>query len=107
MAATVSTIVAAILLLGVIDLLRLLDQEDAQLAVIAMFTVLFAASVGVFMNKREGQRYLPRQRLMPPCCSFRIFVTVKYGHWQLRMCCCPLTLRHSEQTCFIIPNSCP
>lgn len=54
-AAAVSTVVAAILLLGAIILLRLLDQENAQLGVIAMFTVLFAVSVGVLTNARRAE----------------------------------------------------
>ncbi|KAH7013423.1 hypothetical protein EDB80DRAFT_371775 [Ilyonectria destructans] len=54
-AATVSTVVAAILLLGAIVLLHLLDQENAQLGVIAMFTVLFAASVRVLTNARRAE----------------------------------------------------
>ncbi|KPM43270.1 hypothetical protein AK830_g3255 [Neonectria ditissima] len=54
-AATVSTVVAAILLLGAIVLLRLLDEENAQLGVIAMFTVLFAASVGILTNARRAE----------------------------------------------------
>jgi len=54
-AATVSTVVAAILLLGAIVLLRLLDQEKVQLGVITAFTVLFAASVGVMTNARRAE----------------------------------------------------
>jgi hypothetical protein len=54
-AAIVSTVVAAILLLGAIVLLRLLDQENVQLGVIAIFTILFAASVGVLTNARRAE----------------------------------------------------
>ncbi|KAI1481095.1 hypothetical protein F4774DRAFT_56517 [Daldinia eschscholtzii] len=54
-ASIVSTMVAAVLLLGAIFLLRLLTQENAQLGVIAMFTVLFAASVGVLTNARRAE----------------------------------------------------
>lgn len=54
-AAGISTAVAAILLLGAIVLLRLLQDENAQLGVIAMFTVLFAASVGVLTNARRAE----------------------------------------------------
>ena len=55
-AAAVSTIAAAILLLGAIVSLRLLDQRnDAQLAVIAAFTVAFAASVGALTNARRAE----------------------------------------------------
>jgi len=47
---------AAILLLGAIVTLRLLDQQNnAQLGVIATFTVLFAASVGVLTNARRAE----------------------------------------------------
>ncbi|KAH7375417.1 hypothetical protein B0T11DRAFT_270323 [Plectosphaerella cucumerina] len=53
--AVVSTLVAAILLLGAIFLLRALNQEDAQLGVIAMFTVLFSASVRVMTNARRAE----------------------------------------------------
>ncbi|KAI1467855.1 uncharacterized protein F4812DRAFT_459139 [Daldinia caldariorum] len=51
----VSTIAAAILLLGAIALLRLLNQGSAQLGVIAMFMVLFAVSVGVLTNARRSE----------------------------------------------------
>jgi uncharacterized membrane protein len=54
--AVVSTLVAAILLLGAIFLLRILDQkEDAQLSAIAMFTILFSASVRVMTNARRAE----------------------------------------------------
>ncbi|KAI1650134.1 uncharacterized protein F4817DRAFT_356862 [Daldinia loculata] len=43
------------LLLGAIVLLSLLTQKNAQLGVIAMFTVLFAASVGVLTNARMAE----------------------------------------------------
>lgn len=39
--------------MGAILLLRLLERETAQLGLIAMFTVLFAASVGVLTNARR------------------------------------------------------
>ncbi|KAI1800581.1 hypothetical protein F4811DRAFT_538255 [Daldinia bambusicola] len=51
----VSTIVAAILLLGAIAVLRLLTQESTQLGVIAIFMVLFAASVGTLTNARRAE----------------------------------------------------
>ncbi|GJN74708.1 hypothetical protein PLICBS_008801 [Purpureocillium lilacinum] len=54
-AAAVSTVVATVLLLGAIFLLRLLENETSQLGVIAMFTVLFAASVGVLTNARRAE----------------------------------------------------
>ncbi|KAK4073087.1 hypothetical protein Purlil1_13136 [Purpureocillium lilacinum] len=54
-AAGVSTVVATALLLGAIFLLRLLERETAQLGVIAVFTVLFAASVGALTNARRAE----------------------------------------------------
>ena len=50
-----STVLAAILLIGAVVLLRLLDQENAQLGVIAVFTVLFAVSVGVLTNVKRAE----------------------------------------------------
>lgn len=46
---------AAILLLGAIVLLRLRVQRNTQLGLIARFTVLFAASVGVLTNARRAE----------------------------------------------------
>ncbi|UZP40093.1 hypothetical protein NXS19_007909 [Fusarium pseudograminearum] len=54
-AAAVSTFVAAVLLLGAIFSLRLLGREDAQLGLIAMFTILFAASISGLTNARRAE----------------------------------------------------
>ncbi|KAG7284292.1 hypothetical protein NEMBOFW57_010661 [Staphylotrichum longicolle] len=54
-AAGVSTIIAAILLLGAIVTLRLLTEENTRLGLIALFTVLFAASVGILTNARRAE----------------------------------------------------
>ncbi|KAJ3479225.1 hypothetical protein NLG97_g8370 [Lecanicillium saksenae] len=54
-AATVSTLVAAILLLGAIVLLRVIDRQNAQLGVIAMFMVLFVISVSLLTNARRAE----------------------------------------------------
>lgn len=43
------------LLLGATFLLLRLDDEKAQLGVTAIFTVLFAASVGVLTNARRAE----------------------------------------------------
>ncbi|KAI1391503.1 uncharacterized protein F4822DRAFT_427350 [Hypoxylon trugodes] len=54
-AATISVIVAALLLLGAIVMLLLLDDRNTQLGIIAMFTALFAVSVGVLTNARRAE----------------------------------------------------
>ena len=54
-AALISIIIAAILLLGAIVSLRLIKQEDAQLGAIAMFTIFFAGSVGILTNARRAE----------------------------------------------------
>ncbi|KAH6848244.1 hypothetical protein B0I37DRAFT_159582 [Chaetomium sp. MPI-CAGE-AT-0009] len=54
-AAGISTLVAAILLLGAIVILRLLKEEKAQLGVIATLMVLFAGSVGILTNARRAE----------------------------------------------------
>lgn len=53
--ASVSTVVDAVLLLGAIVVLRLVSEENAQLGLIAMFTVLFAGSVGILTNARRAE----------------------------------------------------
>jgi len=54
-AAGVSTIAAAILLLGAIIILHFLKDEKAQLGIIALLEVLFAVSVGVLTNARRAE----------------------------------------------------
>lgn len=54
-AAGINTVIAAILLLGAIVVLRLSKEENTQLGLIAMFTVLFAASVGILTNARRAE----------------------------------------------------
>jgi hypothetical protein len=54
-AASVSTVVAAILLVVAVVVLRLLHSENAQLGVIAAFMVLFAVSVVVLTNARRAE----------------------------------------------------
>jgi hypothetical protein len=54
-AAGVSTIVAAILLLGAILILHVLEDRRAQLGVIGMLTVLFAGSVALLTNARRSE----------------------------------------------------
>ncbi|KAH6622734.1 hypothetical protein F5144DRAFT_496076 [Chaetomium tenue] len=54
-AAVISTVLAAILLLGAIVTLRLVKEENTQLGLIATFTVLFAVSVGIFTNARRAE----------------------------------------------------
>lgn len=54
-AAVISTLVAAILLLGAIVLLRVFKSESAQQGMIAMFVVLFSASVRVLTNARRAE----------------------------------------------------
>ncbi|KAG7119406.1 hypothetical protein HYQ44_005232 [Verticillium longisporum] len=50
-----STFIAALLLLGAIVALRLIKQQDVQLGVIAIFTILFSASVKVMTNARRAE----------------------------------------------------
>jgi uncharacterized membrane protein YhaH (DUF805 family) len=54
-AAGVSTVLAAILLLGAIVVLRRTHDANAQLGAIAAFTILFALSVGVLTNARRAE----------------------------------------------------
>lgn len=56
-AAGVSTVAAALLLLGAIVLLHFLRDEKTQLGVIALLTVLFATSVGVLTNARRAETF--------------------------------------------------
>lgn len=55
MAAALSTVVAAMLLLGAIFLLRRVERENAQLGLISMFMVLFAGSVAVLTNAKRAE----------------------------------------------------
>ncbi len=54
-AASVSTIVAAILLVVAVVVLRLVSNENAQLGAIAAFMVLFATSVVILTNARRAE----------------------------------------------------
>ncbi len=56
-AAIVSTVIAAILLLGAIILLRLVKEENAQLGFVAMFMILFAISVSLLTNARRAEMF--------------------------------------------------
>ncbi|KAK1754761.1 hypothetical protein QBC47DRAFT_384869 [Echria macrotheca] len=53
-AAIISTLAAAVLLLGAIVVLRTVSDERALLGLMAMFIVLFAASVAVLTNARRA-----------------------------------------------------
>ncbi|KAH7318379.1 hypothetical protein B0I35DRAFT_431974 [Stachybotrys elegans] len=54
-AAILSIIDATFLLVGAIVCLRFLQNENAQLGVIALFMVLFAVSVGILTNARRAE----------------------------------------------------
>ncbi|KAK1756527.1 hypothetical protein QBC47DRAFT_321849 [Echria macrotheca] len=54
-AAGASIVVAAILLLGAIIVLHVLENKQAQLGVISLLTVLFALSVGVLTSARRSE----------------------------------------------------
>lgn len=54
-AAAISMVIAAILLVGAVVVLNILKQRKTQLGLIAMFTVLFAASVGILTNARRAE----------------------------------------------------
>ncbi|RTE84831.1 hypothetical protein BHE90_000608 [Fusarium euwallaceae] len=50
-----STILAALLLIGAIVVLYNTDSDDLKLGLIALFTIIFAASVGLLTNARRAE----------------------------------------------------
>jgi predicted anti-sigma-YlaC factor YlaD len=50
-----STILAALLLIGAIIVLYKVKSPDVKLGLIGVFTVLFAASVGLLTNARRAE----------------------------------------------------
>ena len=54
-ATVISMLAAAVVLLGAIVTLRMIENRDSQLGLIGMFMALFAASVAVLTNARRAE----------------------------------------------------
>ncbi|KAF3058688.1 hypothetical protein GL218_05839 [Daldinia childiae] len=86
---TISTVVAAILLLGAIVLLRLLDQDNAQLGMIALFTVLFAGSVAVLTNARRTEIFAATAAY---AAVLVVFVSSPSSNHEMGNCTCEVSI---------------
>ncbi|KAF5232585.1 hypothetical protein FAUST_8617 [Fusarium austroamericanum] len=51
----ISTVLAAVLLIGAIVILYNIDSDNLKLGLIALFTVLFSASVGLLTNAKRAE----------------------------------------------------